>query len=160
MRRAARLSSLGMESAAQTAAILSPADAMVSVIAFAFGLAIFGAGVELLRRMLELRRAFRPAAATVVSVRSTSMAPLHPDRHVYEVVIEYRTDNGVARRMTSSGMQRFDVGFVPGQRLTVLYDPGQPERAVIKTASAWVNPLFLIAIGLILAAIWLTPLLA
>lgn len=149
-----------MDSPAHSAAVLSQADALVSVIAFAFRLVMFGAGIELLRRWLELRRRYRPAPATVVAIRSEPIAPLHPDRLAREVVFEYRTNSGVMRRMTSDGMNRVEAGLVPGQRVTVLYDPERPERAVLKTASAWVNPLFLTTVGLLIALIWLMPFLA
>jgi len=108
--------------------------------------AVFG-GVGMWRSNARKRRTWRRAQGRVVD----SHQRLRSGSHMYSAIVEFEDHHGVRQRMLdpaeSSGQPR------TGKRMTVLYDPADPEDAEIHTVfRSWAIPVLVSAFGMALTA--------
>ncbi|MBN2584276.1 MAG: DUF3592 domain-containing protein [Planctomycetes bacterium] len=111
----------------------------LNVLLLCVGLVVLGLGVALAAQAAVRLLCWRRTAGTVVGYRR--------DEGCFLPVIEYLLDDGTVVRFTA-GSGRGVRSFKEGTAVPIFYDPGDPQRADLRTLAAlWLTPVVLIAMG-------------
>ncbi len=121
--------------------------ALSNVAVFALGVALIGLGLHRFTGYWRFVRAARAAVGRVVAIDLKDFDYTRNARVFYTITVEFPTARGARRRIRQVQHSNFGIVHAHGECLPVLYDPAQPERALLKSHVSWAPALLACAAG-------------
>lgn len=122
--------------------------ALSNVAVFALGMALIGLGLHRFAGYWRFVRAARAAVGRVVAIDLKDFDHTRNTRVFYTITVEFPTTRGARRRIRQVRHSNCGIVHAHGEHISVLYDPNQPERALLRSEVSWGPSLLALAAGI------------
>lgn len=121
--------------------------ALNNVAVFALGIALIGLGLQRFTGYWRFVHAARAAVGRVVAIDLNDYDHTRNTRVFYTITVEFPTARGARRRIRQVQHSNYGIAHAHGEHVPVLYDPDQPERALLRSEISWAPALLAFVAG-------------